>query len=75
MEIYVVLKAYRQVEGEYHAHEVEAAFVKKEDAELFLKDKPGRWNETKAVPLDNGQTMPIDFVGVRGVQPTILQGA
>ena len=75
MEIYVVLKAYRQVEGEYHAHEVEAAFAKKEDAEAFLKDKPGRWNENKVVPLDNGQSMTVEFVGVRGVQPTILQGA
>lgn len=74
MEIYVVLKAYRQVEGEYHAHEVEAAFVKKEDAEAFLNGKVNRWNENKVVPLDNGQSMTIEFVGVRGVQPTILQG-
>ncbi len=74
MEIFVVLKAYRQVEGEYHAHEVEAAFVKKEDAEVYLKDKPGRWTENKVVPLDNGQTTTVEFVGVRAVQPTILQG-
>lgn len=75
MEIYVVLKAYRQVQGEYHAHEVEAAFAKKEDAEAYLKDKPGRWAESKLVPLDNGQSTTLEFVGVRAVQPTILQGA
>lgn len=74
MEIYIVLKAYRQVEGEYHAHEVEAAFVNKEAAEAFLKDKPGRWSENKFVPLDNGQSMTVEFVGVRGVQPVVLQG-
>lgn len=74
MEIYVVLKAYRQVEGEYHAHEVEAAFTTKEAAELFLKDKPGRWTESKVCPLDNGQKVSLDFIGVRGVQPTTLQG-
>ncbi len=73
MEIYVVLKAYRQVEGEYHAHEVEAAFTEKKDAEEFLKDKPGRWSENKVVPLDNGQSMTVEFIGVRGVQPTILR--
>ena len=75
MEIFVVLKAYRQVEGEYQAHEVEAAFTTQEATEGFLKGKPGRWTEQKVVPLDNGQTATLEFVGVRAVQPTTLQGA
>ena len=75
MDIFVVFRTYRQVQGEYMATEVEGAFPTREAAEAHLKDKPGRWVETKQVPLDTGGSMPIEFLGVRAVHPTTLHGA
>lgn len=73
MEIFVVFKTYRQVEGEYFAVETEAAFAKREEAEAFIKDKPLQWRETKQVPLNTGGVMAVEFAGVRGVHPTELK--
>lgn len=73
MEIFVVFKVYRQVDGEFFAVETEAAFNKKEDAEGFMKGKQTTWNEQRQVPTTDGQTMPIDFVGMRGIHPTELK--
>ena len=73
MEIFVVFKTYRQVNGEYFAVETEAAFAKKEDAEVFVKDKPVKWQETKEVPLNTGGSMPVEFFCLRSVHPTELK--
>lgn len=74
MEIFVVFKVYRQVDGEFFAIETESAFSKKEDAEAFMKSKPATtWTEKRDVPLTDGQTMSVDFVGMRGIHPTELK--
>lgn len=73
MEIFVVFKVYRQVDGEYFAIETEMAFNKREDAESYMKDKQTTWNEKRNVPLADGQTMVVDFVGMRGIHPTELK--
>lgn len=72
MKIWVVLKVYRQDNGEYLSVEVEKAFQKKEDAETYVSGKPGSWWEKKAVPLDGGGTAEIDFFGILNVQETEL---
>lgn len=71
--IFVVFKAYRQKDGEYVAVETEAAFAKREDAEAFVKDKPASWWETRQVPVAGGQTMPVEFMGMRAVHETELR--
>ena len=74
MEIHVVFKIYRQVNGEYQAVQVETAFAKKEDAESFLKGKQLTWYETRDVPLNSGGTMPIEFQGWFVINSTELHG-
>jgi hypothetical protein len=74
MEIFVVFKAFRQKEGEYMAIETEAAFTKRQDAEAFVKEKPSSWWETRAVPLNTGGSMPVEFLGLRNIHSTELKG-
>jgi hypothetical protein len=75
MNIFVVFKAYRQVNGEYQAVEVEAAYPTREAAEAAIKGRQSSWFETKQVPIMTGGTMPVEFQGVLAVHETELKGA
>jgi hypothetical protein len=73
MNTFVVLKVYRQKDGEYVAVETETVLKTKEAVDKFLEGKPRSWWETKAVPLFDGTTAQIEFAVVRGVHETVLQ--
>jgi len=76
--IFIVLKIYRQIDGEYFAIEPERAFYTKEEVEQYTSNRPGTWNETRQVPLVGGATnnvigtVPIEFRGFLGIHEILL---
>jgi hypothetical protein len=71
--VFVVFKVARQNEGEFVAVEVETVFQKKEDVDAFLKDKPNSWWETRDVPTNTGERIPIEFLVYRAIHEAELK--
>jgi hypothetical protein len=74
--IFVVLKIYRQIDGEYFAIEPERAFFTQAEASKYIANRSGTWDETRPVPIANptgaNVTMPIAFRGFLGVHEVLL---